>query len=144
MTLLEKLRDDPYAANHAVEFYSPFRVTSEGVESPLEGFYAPDVYHSDTDDIEILSDDWVALTGYTGQYRYRGACLHASEFFGGGLARDVLSDVGGVYVLVPVEVYPDPCEGHEYADVSGTTFCDGDCRDPEPAGWAVLRYRGES
>jgi len=61
------------------------------------------------------------LTGYTGQYGYHGAVMHASEYIGGGLADDILS-TPGTYVVVVVNVEDD--EADEFA---------------EPAGWAILR-----
>ena len=105
------------------EFDCPFTVHSDGTLTDAKGVYAPEVYHSETDDIEITSDIWEALTGYTGQYGYNGACMHASEYLGGQLAADILS-TPGTYVLVVVEVMT------EYPVV-----------DDEPAGWAVLRLR---
>lgn len=104
-----------------VEFDSPFRIDENGNLSEAYGeFYAPDVYNDSSADILIESNDWEALTGYTGQYGYNGAVMHPSEFIGGGLARDILENPG-VYVLVEVRD-----ESGEY---------------PETAiGWAILRH----
>lgn len=104
-----------------VEFDHVFTVTHDGTVTDAPNVYAPSVWHDDTADIVIDGDGWEALTGYTGQYGYRGAVMHASEKFAGGIARDVL-DEPGTYVLVVVEVLPDE-----------------DDEQPEPAGWAVLR-----
>lgn len=110
----------PDTLNSLVEFDSAFIVTSEGIDS-THGVYVPTVYNDDATDIYIESNKWEALTGYTGQYSYNGAVLHSSEYLGGGLARDILADVGGVYAVSVVE----------------------DMDDPEnPAGWCVLKYVG--
>jgi hypothetical protein len=68
---------------------------------------------------------WEPLSGYTGQYGYNGAVMHASEYLGGRLAADILDDPG-VYVVVTVEVMPTDDEP-----------------EPFPAGWAVFHYIGE-
>lgn len=110
----------PDNLNSLVEFDSAFIVTPEGIES-AHGTYVPTVYNDDETDIYIESDKWEALTGYTGQHGYNGAVLHSSEYLGGGLARDILEDVGGIYAVTVVE----------------------DMDDPEnPAGWCVLKYVG--
>jgi hypothetical protein len=109
--------------NSAVEFDSPFRVNDDGTISDAYGeHYAPDVYLSESTDIEIESDDWEALTGYTGQYGYNGAVMHPSEYLGGGLARDVL-DTPGVYVVVEVR------------------DLDNDYPEGDPIGWAILKHQ---
>ena len=110
-----------------VDFDHVFTVTDTGeiVDGPA-GVYAPDVWHDDDEDVIVSSRErWSALTGYTGQYGYNGAVLHASEYFGGGLARDVLA-TPGTYVVVVVSVLPDD-----------------DDPEPEPAGWTVLRLDEE-
>lgn len=110
----------PDTLNSLVEFDSAFIVTSEGIE-PAASLYVPTVYNDDATDIYIESNEWEALTGYTGQYSYNGAVLHSSEYLGGGLARDILEDVGGIYAITTVE----------------------DSEDLDnPAGWCVLKYVG--
>ena len=110
----------PDNLNSLVKFDSAFIVTSEGIEDAHE-VYVPAVQNADVRDIYIESTNWEALTGYTGQYGYNGAVLHASETLSGGLARDILEDVGGIYAVTVVE----------------------DMDDPEnPAGWCVLKYVG--
>jgi hypothetical protein len=120
-----------------VEFDCPFLVGKQREAYPLHtvpelarlyGFpanvHAPSVWHDDTADIVIESDQWEAFSvGYTGQWSYNGAVMHASEYLGGRLADDIL-ETPGVYVVVAVEVFPE--EGDE---------------EPEPAGWTVLRLR---
>lgn len=110
----------PDNLNSLVEFDSAFIVTPEGIES-AHGVYVPAVQNADVGDIYIESTKWEALTGYTGQHGYNGAVLHSSEYLGGGLARDILEDVGGIYAITTVE----------------------DLEDPEnPVGWCVLKYVG--
>lgn len=110
----------PDNLNSLVEFDSAFIVTPEGVETAHE-VYVPNVYNDDVSDIYIESSLWETLSGYTGQHGYNGAVLHASETLSGGLARDILEDVGGIYAVTVVEDLDDP----EY-----------------PAGWCVLKYIG--
>ena len=100
------------------EFDHVFTVHADGSVTDSDR-YAPSVWHDDTDDVVIDGEGWTALTGYTGQYRYNGAVMHASEQFAGGIRDDVLS-TPGTYVLVVVDVLSED-EG-------------------EPAGWAVLRF----
>lgn len=123
--------------------------------------YAPEVYHSETNDIEIQGDGWQALTGYTGQYGYDGAVMHPSEYIGGTLADDILA-TAGTYVVVAVECYPEVTYPHKWSPsgarcvrcgLIGAGPGDGSCEshpgydaelvaddeDPEPAGWAILR-----
>lgn len=106
------------------EFDSPFTVDDHGNTTDRRDIYAPAVYHSDADDVEIDGNGWEALTGWTRQNSYNGACMHVSEQFAGGL-RDWVLEHPGTYVLVVVEVVPD-----DEDDM------------PEPAGWAVLKYTG--
>lgn len=154
----------------SVEFDSPFTVTPSGEIGPAPaGVYAPECYHSEADDVDLAGagEIWEPLTGYTGQYGYRGAVMHASEYLGGGLARDILASPG-VYVVVVVSVLPDSeclhcgrtieqdaagrwvdpeADGddsvwRETCDAHGTVTAEHEpCPDPEPAGWAVLRLR---
>lgn len=50
---------------------------------------------------EVDGDGWELMTGYTGQYGYTGPMMHASEFVGGRLARDILA-TPGLYAVVTV------------------------------------------
>lgn len=106
--------------NELVEFDCPFRVTEDGqVETgPFEGVYAPEVHHDDESDVVIEGDGWWAWsTGYTGQFGYAGPVMHASEFIGGRMERDLLEEPG-VYVVTSVETLDD---------------------SEEAAGWIVLK-----
>lgn len=135
--------------NSRVEFDSAFGVDVDGNIIDAPNVYAPRVEHSDTEDIYIDSDEWEAFSiGYTGQYSYNGAVMHADEYLGGALAAAILS-TPGTYVVTAVEVdcedgacYMDcidvdsPEEAKRARDESGC-----DCF---PAGWTVLTLKNEN
>lgn len=98
--------------NNLMDFDHVIEVHDDGtVTDAAPGIYAPEL------DGEKLYEPagWRLLSGYTGQYGYNGPVMHPSEFIGGGLAKDILTEPG-LYVALVV-----------WAD------------DPndEPAGWAV-------
>jgi len=96
--------------NDMMEFDHVIRVHADGTVTDEPGVYAPDLH----DDDEPIG--WTLLDGYSGQYGYSGPIMHASEYIGGGLARDILA-TPGVYVAL-VNYLSD---------------------DEEPEGWAVAR-----
>lgn len=89
------------------------------------GVYAPNVDHSDHHDIDIDDPGWEALTGFTGQYGYSGAVMHASEFVGREIAREL------------VRLADDEPQTFVMVVVSAGVLEDGE--EDEPAGWAILR-----
>lgn len=117
----------------AVDWDCPFEVLADGRILPrVPEVYAPDVCLTGDADGSVLETDadmtaelarqgWAPVTGYSGQDRYSGPVMHASESLGGGMARDVLA-APGVYVLTAAEVLED----------------DGELSDT-PAGWLLLR-----
>lgn len=108
-----------------IDFDSVFEIKANGEIVRGLDLDGPTVYHDETDDIDVeqyVGHHWEALTGYTGQYGYNGAVMHASEYVGGGLLRDMI-DNPGIYVMTVVEVMPED-----------------DDDEPEPAGWAVFRW----
>lgn len=107
--------------NENINFDSPFIVLPNGEFERARSIYGPSAYHDEDCDIYLDSSGWTALTGYTGQHGYNGAVLHSSEYLGGGLLKDILDDVGGVYCLTVVEDMEDP---------------------DNPVGWCVLQYVG--
>lgn len=123
------MRTPHEALREIAEFDRPFRVVAGNDYALHEpGLYAPEVYHVEGEqhpkDVDVVSDEWSTFSvGYTGQYSYNGAVMHASEFLGGRLADDILAEPG-IYVVTVVAVLPD----------------DED-EDPEPAGWTVLRRK---
>ena len=115
----------------ATEFGGTFRVGPYGNFSRRSDQYAPEVFHSDTDDVEIAGEGWEALTGMTGQYGYNGAVMHPSECVGEGIGARLL------------EIAQDSGEFETFALVVVEVFPTDDDPEPEPAGWAILHYVGE-
>ena len=68
---------------------------------------------------ELSTDKWELLDGYSGQDRYSGPIMHASEYVGGRMERDILA-TPGVYVAL-------------------VDYC---LDDSDPEGWAVARMIG--
>jgi len=98
--------------NSVMEFDHPVRIGQDGQVSSA-GVYAPEVSWSSLDDdpdsamVDYLaSQGWSALSGYTGQYAYRGPVMHQSEYVGGALERDMMADPG-VYAIVAVDDIED-------------------------------------
>lgn len=103
--------------NDLMEFEHVIEVTADGSVIDRGDLYAPECY-DDAGDINFAgAKGWTALNGYSGQYRYAGPTMHASEFIGGRMADDIAT-TPGIYAAVIV------------------TDLDSD----EPSGWAVLRY----
>ena len=88
--------------------------------------YAPELhvdYDADGKDVIDLStagEPWELLRNRSNQYAYHGPIMHPSEFIGGRLARDILSERGYYAVLV---AYPYD--------------------DSEPDGWAIAYMPSE-
>ena len=101
--------------NALMEFDHVIQVHSDGTVSEPTGVYAPDLnaisdgdgsHTSDTDsDLrrQAESAGWTLESGWTGQDRYNGPCMHASEFIGGGLAEHILATPGYWVALVVYE-----------------------------------------
>lgn len=114
---------------NAIEFDSVFTLTvfdkSVARVTFPAGIYAPNVDHSESHDVDIDSDEWEALTGFTQQYSYRGAVNHSSEFIGRGIAGELVrlaEDEPQTFVVVVVSA--GVLDEHE---------------EDEPVGWAILR-----
>lgn len=99
------------ALNDFMEFDHVIRVHDDGSYSEAEGIHAPSLRDGVLD-----TEGWTLLDGYSGQYMYSGPIMHASEFIGGLMERDILANPGIYVALVD---YPDD--------------------DSEPEGWAVAR-----
>lgn len=141
-----------------IDFDTPF--LSEGGnltthDESLYSVYAPDVFDGEYSgsDIEIdgvpwpsdsLICQWSPLVGFTNQEGYNGAVLHSSEQAYGAIENHVKANPG-IYVMVAVEVHPDPapCCRAQVTDPGGECEpgCAGTDRDIPPAGWAVLRLK---
>lgn len=94
--------------NDVMEFDHVIYVAEDGTVTEPDGVYAPTVTdHPDQDLPDVDGPGWVLLRGYSGQDRYSGPVMHPSEFIGGRMARDILSDPG-FYAAVVVEDADDP------------------------------------
>lgn len=137
-------RSDLMSLNEAMEFDHVIRVFVDGTFSDAEkGVYAPEVA------VEIAEDDagsvtdeaeaamiamverqgWQLMTGYTGQCGYNGPLMHASEFVGGGMERDILAESGLYVVVEPTGLY----QSEEQEERDGG----------RPVGWVVARRRDD-
>lgn len=85
--------NDVMEFDHVIEVHPDGSVTDSTV-------YPPEL------DGETVSDGWVLLTGYSGQYRYTGPIMHPSEYIGGGMADDILARPGR-YVALVVYAYDE-------------------------------------
>jgi hypothetical protein len=118
--------------NTLIDFDSPFTIDDSEPANLLRYDAAapsvPSVYlYVDADgngvgEEEIDGTGWAPVSGFSGQYGYRGPVMHASEQLGGGMADWVIENPG-TYVVVAVE-----CLSEEGGD-----------EDLEPAGWMLLR-----
>lgn len=95
--------------NDRMEFDHVIEVLPSGEVVDRNDIYAPSLY-----DGELDAKGWSLLNGWSGQDRYAGPIMHASEFIGGGMARWIL-ETPGVYVAL----------------------VDYDDDDDGPTGWAV-------
>lgn len=111
--------------NGFMSFDHIVEIDEEGNYTTYTGdLYAPHIYDEELDD-----DKWELIThGYTGQHGYSGPIMHNSEFIGGRLERDILSEPGLYVALVA------------YYDND-----DEETKEAEPTimeGWAVAKYIG--
>lgn len=124
----------PDALDDAMGFDHIVYVREDGTVTEPRGVPAPELERLAVDEdgqivagaegamlASLRRGGWEAMTGYTGQYGYRGPVMHSSEYIGGRMARDILAEPG-LYVALVVE-----------------------CEDDEIAGWLVAyRHEGES
>ena len=124
--------------------YLEFGTAYSAVTGDLTGDYVPYVEHDESHDILIDGHDgdtseWRAIIGKTGQYGYRGAVMHPSEYASDDMIRAWVQEAGGdVFAVVAVEA---PCtEDEPCFDDLGRVWCEDNGCDAPPAGWAVI-YR---
>lgn len=111
-------------AIHAMDFDAVYRIEGDTVVRD-DKLFAPSVY-ADSDGDYIESDDWeFVTTGCSGQDRYTGPVMHASEFIGAGLARHLVERAEDYTAFATVVV--DWIEEDDDSD--------------EPAGWAIIGLR---
>lgn len=97
--------------NAIMEFDHVVRVHDDGTVTAEDGIYGPNLLDDDLD-----GPGWTLLDGYSGQDRYSGPIMHDSEFIGGQMAEDILSEPG-VYVVIATYYSPETddddlvCEG---------------------------------
>lgn len=108
-----------------MEFDCPIQVHEGGtVTAAPAGIHAPNLMDDELDD-----GRWEFFSiGYTGQHGYNGPVMHNSEYIGGRLETDILTEPG---VYVAVVAYWSP---------------DGEAPEGEPdtiEGWAVVKLREE-
>lgn len=106
----------PKSLSDIMELDHVIRVMPDGtVRDADSGCYAPELYCDDQGNNELSDDRWQLMSGYTGQYGYDGPIMHASEFIGGQLERDILATPG---LYVAIVCYSDNEDG-ETDDVAG-------------------------
>lgn len=101
--------------NSIMEFDHVIYVHEDGSLSEPPNVWAPELHAvSDLDGQHTAQTDpdlhmqarmqgWTLLTGWSGQFRYSGPCMHQSEYVGGRLAEHVLSTPGFWVVVVVTE-----------------------------------------
>jgi hypothetical protein len=125
----------PRTLSDIMEFDHVIRVNKDGRitdDIGTQALHAPELHDGEVDG-SVLHDQkgrplkWDLMTGYTGQYGYRGPIMHSSEFIGGGLADDILA-TPGLYVALVNYCSADDSEAVDDTD-TGTVA----------EGWAVAR-----
>lgn len=105
--------------NDRMSFDHVIEVRADGSITDRADIYAPECCDDGRAGIDYAgAKGWTALDGYSGQDRYSGPIMHASEYIGGRMAADIASEPG-IYVAVVISDLDD---------------------DEHPSGWAVLRY----
>jgi hypothetical protein len=77
--------------NDLMEFDHVIYVDDDGNVTEPDDVHAPEAYMFRELPPELWCG-WRLMDGYSGQCGYRGPWMHASEFIGGGMADDILSD----------------------------------------------------
>lgn len=127
------------ATGHVVRVHGDGTVTDapERVYGP-EGAYV----HTEGAEPHLDATGWELMTGYTGQYGYRGPVMHESEYIGGALERDI-RERPGLYVVLAVDhlrVGETVCHGCGAPEGEWCVDeCDAD-RESLTEGW-VVAYR---
>lgn len=115
---------DHTALSDLMEFDSPITVHEDGtITSGPEGRdgWAPSLW-----DGELDTDRWSLIDGYSGQDSYAGPVMHDSEFIGGRMARDILSEPG-TYVAIASYYLPAQLDADDIpADFPVTPLHPGD------------------
>lgn len=108
----DDLHGDPYALSKVMDFDRVILIDEAGeihdrtyhIDAPE----TPEAYWRDGEDVVLVGDSrWTLLRGASGQHAYQGACMHESEFIGGGLARNILDTHGYWVSLVVYDETPE-------------------------------------
>lgn len=127
-----------------MDFDHVIRVHGDGTVTDATNVYGPEYVDHETVDAGRV-EGWTMLAGFTGQDSYNGACMHPSEYVGGGLERYILS-MPGLYCTVVVYDADDNAEFAGWAvayrdDVDcDCTPCSCDGCDVDP--WAPPVHYG--
>lgn len=121
----------PDTLDTLAEFGRVFRINPDGtldfVQSDDRRQWAPQRVEDDLiDGLPEARSTWKFVRGFSGQDRYSGPVMHASEYLGGGMARHVL-ETPGLYVVT---------EAFVSQEKSG--FSDEEYDEDDPAGWVLL------
>lgn len=81
--------NDLMSVDHVVQVHENGSVT----DAPAN-VWAPSLDSDEVDDSR-----WTLMNGYSGQFGYSGPLMHASEFVGGRMERDIM-DAPGYYVVL--------------------------------------------
>lgn len=138
------------------EFYHVYTIDRNGTigETAPASLYAPDVEHDDEHDVLIEgcppeSARWSVLVDHSGQDRYHGAVMHASELWGDWAIEDLAVQADTADPTERVAFAVVEVSGCDHQDGAPHDDCDCDecsdavyCQDygcpNEPAGWAVV------
>src|SRR5699024_5519557 len=107
--MLNTCKVDAETLNEVVNFDVPFHVFPPEWIAEDWNLDSPEVYIYVGEDgaVEgpfLEGGGWEPVTGFSGQWQYRGPIMHASEQLQGGIAKAVLENPG-VYCVVVVECY---------------------------------------
>lgn len=98
----ERIMANTSTLNDVMEFERVIQVHRDGTVTTLNDVWAPEMHDGEVqgyDHIDSQPNGWRLMTGYTGQHGYHGPNMHASEFIGGTMARDILA-TPGIYVAL--------------------------------------------
>lgn len=98
--------------DHVIRVHPGGQITSDRKDHAPEGWYDGELSQG-------IDGKWQLMTGYSGQDRYNGPCMHNSEFIGGGMERDIRSTPGLYVALVCQYTYAtDDDDDHDYSESS--------------------------
>ena len=115
--------------------YGAFAVLQDSYVVPVSLYVPEATYYVDKNGSQVgeteIPNGWEAVSGYSGQHGYSGPDMHPSEYLGGGMARDVLEDVGAIYATQTLSALPNWDADDEETE---TVMMDAD-------GWILLKFK---